>query len=86
MVEITNEDSVIRVLESHVVDHIAAGEVIERPSAVLKELLENSIDAGASDVRVEIEEGGLARLRIEDDGCGMSQTDLKNLHQAACNQ
>ena len=77
MVEITNEDSVIRVLESHVVDHIAAGEVIERPSAVLKELLENSIDAGASDVRVEIEEGGLARLRIEDDGCGMSQTDLR---------
>ena len=43
----------------------------------MKELLENSIDAGASDVRVEIEEGGLARLRIEDDGCGMSQADLR---------
>jgi DNA mismatch repair protein MutL len=78
MTELSTEDAVIRVLDSHVVDHIAAGEVIERPSAVLKELLENAIDAGATDVRVEIEEGGLSRIRIEDDGCGMSLVDLKN--------
>ena len=77
MPEPHHEDSVIRVLDSHVVDHIAAGEVIERPSAVLKELLENAIDAGATDIRVDIEEGGLARVRIEDDGCGMSLQDLK---------
>lgn len=77
MTELSHEDSVIRVLDSHVVDHIAAGEVIERPSAVLKELLENAIDAGATDVRVHIEDGGLGRIRIEDDGCGMSLQDLK---------
>jgi len=65
----------ISVLSDHVIDQIAAGEVLENPASAVKELIENSLDAGASEIRIEIEGGGLQRICIEDDGCGMSAED-----------
>ncbi|MEM1146353.1 MAG: DNA mismatch repair endonuclease MutL [Pseudomonadota bacterium] len=67
---------IIRQLPPDAINRIAAGEVIERPAAVVKELVENALDAGANSVRVRIEAGGLARLIVEDDGCGMSADDM----------
>jgi DNA mismatch repair protein MutL len=66
----------IRVLSDQVANQIAAGEVVERPSSVLKELLENSLDAGARRLEVRWEEGGKRLLEIADDGCGMGRDDL----------
>ena len=60
----------IQQLSPHVADLIAAGEVVERPASVAKELLENAIDAGASAIVAEIERGGLTYLRVSDNGCG----------------
>lgn len=68
---------VIRQLPPDAVNRIAAGEVIERPAAAIKELVENALDAGARAVRVSIEEGGLKRMIVEDDGCGMSADDMR---------
>lgn len=67
----------INVLEKHVAELIAAGEVVERPSSVIKELLENAIDAGAKNVSVEIKNGGVTYMRVTDDGCGIMKEDIR---------
>ncbi|MCR4806561.1 MAG: DNA mismatch repair endonuclease MutL, partial [Lachnospiraceae bacterium] len=67
----------ITVLDKNTIDKIAAGEVVERPVSVVKELVENSIDAGASAVTVEIKDGGISYIRVTDNGCGIKKSDVK---------
>ena len=68
---------IINVLDQATINQIAAGEVVERPASVAKELVENAIDAGASAVTVEIKEGGIPLLRVTDNGCGMEKDDIR---------
>ncbi len=67
----------IHVLDQITIDKIAAGEVIERPASVVKELAENAIDAGAGSVTVEIKEGGISYMRIADNGFGIARDDVR---------
>jgi DNA mismatch repair protein MutL len=69
-------ESRIRILEEEVANKIAAGEVVERPASVVKELVENAIDAGATRIQVDVEDGGKALIRVSDNGCGMSDQEV----------
>ena len=67
---------IIRQLQPETVNRIAAGEVIERPASVIKELVENALDAGAREIEIVTAGGGLSLIRVSDDGCGMARGDL----------
>ena len=66
----------IHILSDETINRIAAGEVVERPVNVAKELIENSIDAGANAITIEIRDGGISLLRVTDNGCGIPQEDV----------
>lgn len=66
----------IELLTQETIDKIAAGEVIERPSSVVKELVENALDAGANVITVEIKDGGISFIRITDNGCGIEKDQI----------
>ena len=71
----TPRDGHVRVLPLHVANKIAAGEVVERPASVVKELVENAIDAGAKNIRISVTQGGRKLVSVQDDGCGMTKDD-----------
>ena len=68
---------IIHLLKDHIVNQIAAGEVIQRPASVVKELMDNAIDSGATDIKLFIREAGKVLIQINDNGCGMSPTDAR---------
>lgn len=69
---------IIKLLDKSVANLIAAGEVVERPASVVKELLENAVDAGATHITTEIKNGGIKYIRVMDNGCGMGADDVRN--------
>ena len=69
--------SKINILSSQIYNRIAAGEVIERPASIVKELVENSIDAGAKNITIEIKDGGIKQIKVSDDGCGIESEYVK---------
>ena len=71
--------SKIHKLDSGTINKIAAGEVVERPASVVKELVENAIDAGATRIEIEIQGGGKSFIRVSDNGCGMNPEDLSQV-------
>ena len=68
----------VRILREDVARRIAAGEVIDRPAAILRELLDNVVDSGAKSINVEIADGGISLVKVSDDGSGMTRDDLEN--------
>lgn len=77
------EENIINILSDDTVDKIAAGEVVERPSSVVKELVENSIDSGANSVSVSIRGGGITEIRISDNGSGILRSEIKKSFHAS---
>ena len=69
--------AVIHVLSHETIDKIAAGEVVERPSSIVKELVENAVDAGAGAITVEIKDGGVSFIRVSDNGCGIEKSEIR---------
>ena len=70
-------NDVVRLLPDSVANQIAAGEVIQRPASVIKELVENAVDAGATSVKIYIKDAGRTMIQVADNGCGMSPTDAR---------
>ena len=68
---------VINLLSDAIANQIAAGEVVQRPASVVKELLENAVDAGSTDIRLIIKDGGHTLIQVVDNGCGMTETDAR---------
>ena len=68
---------IIQLLPNHVANQIAAGEVIQRPASAVKEMLENALDAGGSEIKLYVKDAGKTLLQVVDNGCGMSETDVR---------
>ena len=72
-----SEKNPVKLLNPEVARKIAAGEVIDRPNAIIRELMDNAIDSGANKITVEIASGGIEKIRIVDDGCGMTKEEME---------